>query len=126
MPAAVRPPQMDLFDVPPEPPRQRVGRKPHVPTPEQLRLAYEMKASGAARTIIARALGVCVITVDRRYFPSNKRKQPIGRPRHKPSLYSREIVRRAVRWGMTRVQIAKLIGISAPALRRYYSEELRS
>ena len=41
------PPQFDLFEARPEPSRQRVGRKPHIPAPEKMLLANELKASGA-------------------------------------------------------------------------------
>ena len=47
MPAPASPPQFDLFEAQPDPSRQRVGRKPHIPTLEQMLLANELKASGA-------------------------------------------------------------------------------
>lgn len=55
MPAPRHPPQFDLFEARPEPARQRVGRKPHVPTPEQMLIANELKAAGATWPTIARA-----------------------------------------------------------------------
>lgn len=78
MPAPSRPPQFDLFERRPEPTRQRVGRKPHVPTPEQMLLVNELKATGATLPTIARALGVCENTVARHYFPAPWLVRPKG------------------------------------------------
>lgn len=119
------PPQFDLFEARSEPSRQRVGRKPHVPTPEQLLLANELKASGATWPTIARALGVCVSTIATHYFPSDLARPPMGRRRHAPTLGTRKIVRRAIISGMTQAKVAKLIGISVPTLRLYYRDELQ-
>ena len=102
-------PQLPLFDPAPEAPRQRVGRKPHVPTPEQMLLANELKASGATWPTIARALGVCVNTVARHYSPIGKANPPKGRRRHKRTPGTREAVRRAIAGGIAKGRIAKLI-----------------
>ena len=125
MPAPARQPQFDLFETPPEPSRQRVGRKPHVPTPEQMLLANGLKAAGATWPTIARALGVCVNTVARHYFPSNLAEPPKGRRRHSPTPARRKIVRRAILGGMTPAEVAKLIGISVPTLRLHYQDEVQ-
>ena len=125
MPAPASPPQFDLFEAQPEPSCLRAGRKPHVPTPEQMLLANELKASGATWPIIARALGVCVNTVARRYFPSNQARPPKGRRRHSPTAARRKIVRRAILGGMRPAEVAKLIGISVPTLRLHYRDELQ-
>lgn len=96
MPAPAIPPQFDLFEAQPEPSRQRVGRKPHIPSPEQILLANELKASGATWPAIARTLGVCVNTFARHYFPSNLARPPKGRRRHSPTPARRKIVRHAI------------------------------
>lgn len=126
MPAPALPPQPDLFEARPVPSRQRVGRKPHIPTPEQRLLANELKASGATWPTIARALGVCVNTVARHYFPSAMASPPKGRRRHAPTPATRKIVRRAILGGMPVAQVAKLIGVSVPTLRLHYGDELRA
>ena len=118
-------PQFDLFEARPEPSRQRVGRKPHIPTPEQMLLANELKASGATWPTIARILGVCVNTLARHYFPSNLASPPKGRRRHSPTPARRKIVRRAILGGMTPAEVAKLIGISVPTLRLHYQDEVQ-
>jgi hypothetical protein len=118
-------PQFDLFEAQPELTRQRVGRKPHVPTPEQMLLANELKASGATWPTIARALGVCVNTVARHYFPSTVASPPKGRRRHTPTPATRKIVRRAILGGMPLARVAKLIGVSVPTLRLHYGNELQ-
>ena len=120
------PPQFDLFETRPEPSRHRVGRKPHVPTPEQMLLANELKAAGATWPTIARALGVCVNTVARHYFPSTVASPPKGRRRHAPTPATRKIVRRAILGGMPVARVAKLIGISVPTLRLHYGDELQA
>lgn len=125
MPAPAIPPQFDLFDAQPVPSRQRVGKKPHAPTPEQLLLAKELKASGARWPMIALALGVCVNTVARHYFPSDRAKPPRGRRRHSATPARRRIVRRAILGGMSPAEVAKLIGISMPTLRLHYGLELQ-
>lgn len=117
--------QLDLFGAGPEPARQHLGRPPHVPTPEQLLIANELKASGKGWAFIARALGVSKNTVARYYFPSKLAKPPKGRRRHSPTLATRKFVRRAIRGGMTRVAVAKLIGISVPTLKLHYPDELQ-
>lgn len=119
------PPQFDLFEAQPEPSRQRAGRRPHVPTPGQLLLANELKASGATWPTIARALGVCVNTVAKHYFPSTVASPPKGRRRHAPTPATRKIVRRAILGGMPVSRVAKLIGVSVPTLRLHYGNELR-
>lgn len=125
MAAPNSPPQFDLFESGPEPSRQRVGRKPHVPTPQQMLIANELKAAGATWPTIARALGVCVNTVARHYFPSTVASPPKGRRRHSPTPARRKIVRRAILGGMTSAEVAKLIGISVPTLRLHYRDELQ-
>lgn len=125
MAAPDSPPQFDLFAAKPEPIRQRVGRKPHVPTPEQMLLANELKAAGATWPTIARALGVCVNTVARHYFPSTVASPPKGRRRHAPTPATRKIVRRAILGGMPVARVAKLIGVSVPTLRLHYGDELQ-
>lgn len=125
MPAPGTLPQCDLFDARPEPSRRRFGRKPHIPTPEQLLIANELKASGATWPTIARALGVCVNTVARHYFPSTVASPPKGRRRHAPTPATRKVVRRAIIGGMTLAEVAKLIGISVPTLRLYYQIEIQ-
>lgn len=125
MPAPASPPQFDLFEAEPKPARQRVGRKPHVPAPEQLLLANELKAAGATWPTIARALGVCVNTVARHYFPSTVTSPPKGRRRHVPTPATRKIVRRAILGRMPVSRVAKLIGVSVPTLRLHYGNELQ-
>ena len=125
MPAPVSPPQFDLFEAQPEPCRQRTGRKPHIPTPEQMLLANGLKASGATWPTIARALSVCVNTVARHYFPSTVARPPKGRRRHAPTPATRKIVRRAILGGMPVARVAKLIGVSVPTLRLHYGDELQ-
>lgn len=51
MAAPDSPPQFDLFEARPEPSRHRVGRKPHVPTPEQMLIAHELKAAGRKQAV---------------------------------------------------------------------------
>lgn len=125
MPVPASPPQFDLFEAQPEPTRQRVGRKPHVPTAEQMLLANELKAAGETWPTIARALGVCVNTVARHYFPSTVASPPAGRRRHAPTPATRKIVRRAILGGMPVARVAKLIGVSVPTLRLHYGNELQ-
>lgn len=125
MPAPSRPPQFDLFDARPEPSRHRVLRKPHVPTPEQMLIANELKAAGATWPTIARALGVCVNSVARHYFPSTVASPPKGRRRHAPTPATRKIVRRAILGGMPVARVAKLIGVSVPTLLLHYCNELQ-
>ena len=125
MPARASPPQFDLFEAQPDPSRQRVGRKPHIPTLEQMLLANELKASGATWPTIARTLGVCVNTLARHYFPSNLARPPKGRRRHTPTPARRKIVRRAILGGIAPAEVAKLIGISVPTLRLHYRDELQ-
>lgn len=123
MPSPKSPPQFDLFEARPERPSQR-GR-PHSPTPEQRLLANELKAAGATWPTIARALGVCVNTVARHYFPSTVASPPKGRRRHAPTPATRKIVRRAILGGMPVARVAKLIGVSVPTLRLHYGNELQ-
>lgn len=125
MPAPARQPQFDLFEVPPEPSRQRVGRKAHIPTLEQRLIANELKAAGATWPIIARALGVCVNTVARHYVPSAPANPPKGRRGHAPTPATRRIVRRGIMGGMPLVRVAKLIGISVPTLHLHYRDQLK-
>jgi hypothetical protein len=125
MPAPASPPQFELFEARPEPFRQRVGRKPHVPTPEQKLLANQLKAAGATWPTIARALGVCVNTVARHYFPSTGASPPKGRRRHAPTPATRKIVRRAILGGMPVARVAKLIGITVPTLKLHYRDDLQ-
>ena len=87
-------------------------------------LANELKAAGATWPIIAHALGVCVNTAAKYYFPSNVACPPVGRRRHVSTPATRKIVRRAINSGMTQTKVAKLIGISVPTLRLYYQSEL--
>lgn len=124
MPAPARPLQCDLFEARPEPSRKRVGRKPHVPTREQMQLAHQLKASGATWPTIAQALGVSLNTVARHYFPNTLPNPPKGRRRHAPTPATRKIVRRAILGGMPMAKVAKLIGVSAPTLRLHYDNEL--
>ena len=124
MPAPASPPQFDLFEVRPEPARPRRGTKPHIPTAEQLLLAKELKAAGATWPTIAQALGVCVNTVCRHYFPSDRANPPKGRRRHAPTPATRKIVRRAIAVGMSLAKVAKLIGITVPTLHLHYQAEL--
>ena len=125
MPNPASPTQFDLFEARQEPSRQRAGTKPHIPTPEQMLLANELKAAGATWPTIARTLGVCVNTIARHYFPSNLARPPKGRRRHSPTPARRKIVRRAILGGMTPAEVAKLIGISVPTLRLHYRDELQ-
>lgn len=124
MPAPASPPQFDLFEARPERSRLRVGRLPHVPTPDQMLRANELKAAGATLPTIAAALGVCVNTVARHYFFSTVASPPKGRRRHAPTLATRKIVRRAILGGMPVARVARLIGISAPTLQLHYRDEL--
>ena len=123
MAAPDSPPQFDLFETRPERPSRR-GR-PHIPTPKQRLLANELKASGATRPTIARALSVCVNTVARHYFPSAVACPPKGRRRHAPTPATRKIVRRAILGGMSVARVDKLIGVSVPTLRLHYGNELQ-
>jgi DNA invertase Pin-like site-specific DNA recombinase len=125
MTAPDNPPQFDLFDAGPKRPRQRVGRKPHLPTPEQRLLANELKARGESWAVIGRALGVSRCTLARHYFPSTVASPPKGRRRHAATPSTRRIVRRAILGGMPVAKVAKLIGISVPTLRLHYGDELK-
>ena len=125
MPAPASQPQFDLFEAQREPSRQRVGRKPHIPTPEQMLLANELKAAGATWPAIARTLGICVNTLARHYFPSNLARPPKGRRRHSATPARRKIVRRALLGGMTPAEVARLIGISVATLRLHYRDEVQ-
>ena len=119
------PPQFDLFEARPEPFRQRGGIPRHIPTPESILLANELKAAGETQEAIAGALGIGISTLATHYFPSHVASPPIGRRRHAPTLATRKIVRRAILGGMTQARVAKLIGISVPTLRLYYRDELQ-
>ena len=119
------PPQFDLFETGPELPSKRMGRPPHIPSPEQKLLANELKARGAKVPVIAQALGVCKNTVMRYYAASNRDRLSRGRPRHSPTPARRRIVRRAILGGMRPADVAKLIGISVPTLRLHYRDELQ-
>jgi DNA invertase Pin-like site-specific DNA recombinase len=125
MPAASSPPQFDLFEAQPETSRQRVGRKPHVPSLDQMLLAKELKAAGATWPEIGRALGVSRCTLARHYFPSAVTNPPKGRRRHAPTPATRKIVQRAILGGMPVARVAKLIGVSVPTLRLHYGDELQ-
>ena len=125
MPSPASPPQFDLFEARPEPSRQRGGIPRHVPTPESMLLANELKAAGETQEAIARALGIGTSTLATHYFPSHGASPPMGRRRHTPTLATRKIVRRAILNGMTQAGVAKLIGISVPTLRLYYWDELQ-
>ncbi len=117
-------PQCDLFEarLEPSPP---LGRPRHVPTPENMLIANELKPAGATWPTIARALGVCVNTVARHYFPSTVARPPEGRRRHAPTPATRKIVRPAILGGMPVPRVAKLIGVSVPTLRLHYGNELQ-
>lgn len=125
MPAPSCPTQFDLFEVRPEPSRQRGGLPRHVPTAEQMLLANELKALGKNRETIRLALGVSLGTLAKRYFPSTVGKRSKGRPRHVPDADKRKFVRRAILGGMPAARVAKLIGISPPTLWLYYRAELQ-
>lgn len=125
MASAKNPPQLDLFEVQQEPPRQRGGIPRHVPTPENMLLANELKAAGETQEAIARALGIGTSTLAARYFPSPVACPPMGRRRHAPTLATRKIVRRAIISGMTKGKVAKLIGVSVPTLRLHYRDKLQ-
>lgn len=125
MPAAASPPQFDLFEAQPEPSHQRVGRKPHVPSLEQMLLAKELKSAGATWPEIERALGVSRCTLAKHYFPSAVTNPPKGRRRHAPTPATRKIVRQAILEGMPMARVAKLIEISVPTLRLHYDNEMQ-
>lgn len=88
-------------------------------------IANELKADGATWPTIAGALGVCVNTVARHYFPSVVASPPKGRRRYAPTPATRKIVRRAILGGMPVARVAKLIGVSVPTLRLHYGNELQ-
>ena len=117
-------PQFDLFEAGLEHPCPSRGAPRHVPTPENILLANELKASGATWEVIASTLGVSRNTVARRYFPSNLSNPPRGRRRHAPTTGTRKIVRRAILSGMGLGRVAKLIGISVPTLHLHYRADL--
>lgn len=125
MTAAANLPQFDLFEARPERSRQRVGRKPYVPAPEQMLLAKELKAAGATWPEIGRALGLSRCTLAKHYFPSAVTNPPKGRRRHAPNPATRKIVRRAILEEMPVARVAKLIGISVPTLRLHYDNEMQ-
>jgi hypothetical protein len=99
MAAPDSPPQFDLFETLPEPSRHRVGRKPHVSTPEQMLIANELKAAGVTWPTIAGVLGVCMNTVARHYFPRTVASPPKGLRRHAPTPATCKFVRRAILGG---------------------------
>jgi hypothetical protein len=119
------PPQFDLFEPVAELPRQRGGIPRHVPTPESRLLVSELKAAGLNQEAIARKLGISRNTLAIYYFPALVACPPMGRRRHAPTAETRTIVRRAIRSGMGRAKVAKLIGISLPTLRLHYRDELQ-
>jgi hypothetical protein len=119
------PPQLNLFEAVAEPSRQRGGIPRHVPTPESRLLVNELKAAGKTQEAIARALGIGTSTLATHYYPSRVACPPMGRRRHAPTAETRAIVRRAIRNGMGRAAVARLIGISLPTLRLYYRVELQ-
>lgn len=125
MPAPSGPLQFDLFETRPERPRRRAGQRPHIPTPEQMLLANELKARGESWAVIGHALGVSRCTLARHYFPSTVTNPPKGRRRHAPTPAMRKIVRRAILGGMPVAKVAKLVRISVPTLRLHYRGELQ-
>ncbi len=118
-------PQFDLFEpAPPPPPRQRGGIPRHVPTAESKLKVREMQAAGETQEAIARALGIGTSTLAKYYFPSVVSNPPMGRRRHAPTPARRDVVRRAIRIGLTQAQVARLLGITVPTLRLHYRDEM--
>lgn len=118
--------QYDLFEAREGPVRQRGGIPRHVPSADSRLLANTMKAAGETQEAIARALGIGTSTLATHYFPSRSACPPRGRRRHIPTRATRKAVIRALRMGMRQTDVARLIGVSEPTLRKHYRKELAS
>ncbi|WP_338245264.1 hypothetical protein [Aurantiacibacter hainanensis] len=136
-------PDRDLFGERP-PAKRRVGRKPHLPSPElQARIRELRQQSNPRLSIvqIAQLVGVSKSTLFRHHADqigsiskagirahgaAAVERPPRGRPRHRPTPEQRAQVRRELRAGCSLDEIARHLGISVPTLKRRYGDDLVS